>query len=94
MSLAPSPFAHLRFMPAGYANAPVLELPRREALDLLDWLGLGRPEFGAIEGRQLAPRCRRRLWNVRRNSHATLRGRTSELLAIAESAGNGMVLFG
>jgi hypothetical protein len=71
-----------------------LDLPRGEGLDLLDWLGLGRPEFGAISARDLAPRCRRRLWNVERNAHATLRARTVELLSVAEAAGEGLVLFG
>jgi hypothetical protein len=71
-----------------------LDLPRGEGLDLLDWLGLGRPEFGAISGRELAPRCRRRLWAVERNAHPSLRARTAELLAVAEAAGEGMVLFG
>jgi len=45
----------------------LLELPRSDALDLLDWLGLGRPEFGAIDIRELLPLCRRRLWPVPRN---------------------------
>jgi hypothetical protein len=71
-----------------------LEVPRAEGLALLEWLGLGRPEFGAIGARDLAPRCRRRLWDVRRNAHAVLRQRTRELLAVAERAGDGMVLFG
>lgn len=72
----------------------VLEMPRDEGLDLLDWLGLGRPDFGAIPARELAPRCRRRLWSVKRNAHPSLRARTGELLAIAEAAGDGVVLFG
>ena len=71
-----------------------LDLPRGEGLDLLDWLGLGRPEFGAIAARELAPRCRRRLWNVDRNAHPSLRDRTAELLVLAEAAGDAMVLFG
>jgi hypothetical protein len=45
----------------------LLELPRSDALDLLDWLGLGRPEFGAINIRKLLPLCRRRLWFEPRN---------------------------
>jgi hypothetical protein len=71
-----------------------LDLPRSEGLDLLDWLGLGRPEFGAISARELAPRCRRRLWDIARNAHPSLRQRTAELLSVAEAAGEGMVLFG
>ena len=73
---------------------PMLDVPRTEGLDLLDWLGLGRPDFGAIPARELAPLCRRRLWAVRRNDHASLKMRTTELLAVAEEAGEGMVLFG
>lgn len=72
----------------------MLEVRREEGLDLLDWLGLGRPDFGAIPARELAPRCRRRLWDVERNAHASLRARTSDLLAVAEQAGEGLVLFG
>lgn len=76
------------------ASVPILDVPREEGLALLDWLGLGRPEFGAVKARELAPRCRRRLWNIERNAHATLRARTNDLLAIAEAAGEGMVFFG
>ena len=71
-----------------------LDLPRSEGLDLLDWLGLGRPEFGAISARELAPRCRRRLWNIERNAHPSLRAHTAELLSVAEAAGEGLILFG
>jgi hypothetical protein len=71
-----------------------MDVPREEGLALLEWLGLGRPDFGAIAGRELAPLCRRRLWAVARNHHDILRGRTRELLAVAEAAGEGMVLFG
>lgn len=73
---------------------PMLDVPRTEGLDLLDWLGLGRPDFGAIPARELAPLCRRRLWAVGRNDHASLKVRTRELLMVAEEAGEGMVLFG
>ena len=76
------------------SGTELIELPREEGLDLLDWLGLGRPEFGAIAARELAPRCRRRLWNIERNAHPSRRARTLELLAFAEAAGEGMVLFG
>jgi hypothetical protein len=69
-------------------------MPRREGLALLDWLGFGQPEFGVIPARELAPRCRRRLWSIARNDHPTLRLRTTELLAVAEAAADGMVLFG
>lgn len=85
--------ARLAGLAAGLPVRP-LDLPRSEGLDLLDWLGLGRPEFGAIAARELAPRCRRRLWNIERNAHPSLRARTAELLSVAEAAGEGMVLFG
>ena len=70
------------------------EVAREDGLELLEWLGLGRPEFGAIRGRELAPLCRRRLWNVARNANTPLRARTQALLEVAERAGEGMVLFG
>ena len=106
MPVAPSSFSRIRFAPAtlvlpalpalpALTNAPpALEISRAEGLALLEWLGLGRPEFGAIAARELAPRCRRRLWGIERNAHPELRARTAELLVIAERAGEGMVLFG
>jgi hypothetical protein len=81
-------------MAAGLPYAPVLDFAREEALDLLEWLGLGRSEFGAINARELAPLCRRRLWDVGRNAHPVFRGWTSQLLSIAESAGERVILFG
>jgi hypothetical protein len=100
MPAAPSTFSRIRFSPAGVllpdvaSSASILEIPRPEGLALLEWLGLGRPDFGAIAARELAPRCRRRLWSVERNADPALRVRTTELLAVAETAGEGMVLFG
>ncbi|MDB4935416.1 MAG: hypothetical protein JWP87_2388 [Labilithrix sp.] len=102
---APHPtFSRLRFAAAvsSKSESPrsslpterLLDVPRDEGLDLLDWLGLGRPDFGAIPARELAPRCRRRLWDVPRNAQPSLRTRTGELLAVAEAAGEGMVMFG
>jgi len=94
-------FARLRFAPATKPKtaamqvvAAALDLPRAEALDLLDWLGLGRPDFGAVQARELAPRCRRRLWEVSRNANPVLKARTIQLLAVAVAAGEGVVLFG
>lgn len=78
----------------GAGGSETLDMPRAEALDLLDWLGLGRPDFGAVEARDLAPRCRRRLWDVKRNANPLLKERTAELLAVAVAAGEGVVLFG
>jgi len=98
MPAATPMFATIRFASAGVVlsevASPILEIPRFEGLALLEWLGLGRPDFGAIAARELAPRCRRRLWAVERNDDPRLRSRTSELLAVAETAGEGMVLFG
>jgi hypothetical protein len=98
----PSMFSRIRFAPAAVVLAdaeaaaapPILDIPRAEGLALLEWLGLGRPDFGAIPARELAPRCRRRLWSIERNAHPALRFRTTELLAVAETVGDGMVLFG
>lgn len=94
MTLACTASRRLRFMAAGLPYAPVLDLAREHGLDLLEWLDLGRTEFGAIEARKLAPLCRRRLWDVERNANPVLRGWTSQLLSIAEAAGERIILFG
>jgi hypothetical protein len=109
MPAAHSSFSRIRFAPTGTSlrqlrqlrqltscdqKIPQLEIRREEGLDLLEWLGLGRPDFGAIPARELAPRCRRRLWEIERNANPVLRTRTGQLLAVAEAAGEGMVLFG
>jgi hypothetical protein len=98
MPAATSTFSQIRFAAAGVVladvAAPILEIPRASGLALLEWLGLGRPDFGAIAARELAPRCRRRLWSVARNDDPALRRFTSQLLSVAESAGEGVVLFG
>lgn len=60
----------------------LLELPRSDALDLLDWLGLGRPEFGAIHVRKLLPLCRRRLWLEPRNIDAPKKQLSFELTVV------------
>lgn len=79
----------MRFGLAG-APTPFLEVRRRDALDLLAWLGLDRPEFGAIEARELLPLCRRRLWLVDRNVDAAVPGRAAGTLRalVAELAGH------
>jgi len=41
-----------------------------------------------------ASRDESRLWPVERNAHASLSGQTAQLLAVAEAAGDGMILFG
>jgi hypothetical protein len=47
----------------GYVSGDVfLDLDRAEGLALLEWLGLGRPEFGAVSASEMLARCRRRLW--------------------------------
>lgn len=87
-------------------RAPLLELPHSEAHDLLEWLGLGRPEFGALEVRVLLPLCRRRLWDVARNDDpsvvtpygvrpaGTLRAMTGELAELVGRRPDGVVNFG
>jgi hypothetical protein len=81
---------------------PILELRRADALDLLDWLGLGRPEFGAMEIRDLLPLCRRRLWPIPRNldpstptrASGTLRHFAMTLADHLAKEPNAVVLFG
>jgi hypothetical protein len=47
----------------GFISGDVfLELERAEGLDLLNWLGFGRAEFGSVTASDLLARCRRRLW--------------------------------
>ena len=70
----------------GAAGAVLLEVPRETGLAFLEWLGLGRPEFGAVSARALAPLCRRRLWPMPRNDHPTFPRIANDLLSIAESA--------
>lgn len=90
----PPTAATMRFAVQGCLHAILLELPRETALELFEWLGLGRPEMGAIEARDLAPRCRRRLWPIARNEHPVLRKLSADLLSIAEVAGEALVVFG
>jgi hypothetical protein len=80
----------------------VMELPRENALDLLEWLGLGRPEFGAVETRMLLPLCRRRLWPEPRNVDparstrpaGTLRLQTELLATLVSSIDDSILRFG
>jgi hypothetical protein len=75
----------------------LLEVPHDVGLSFFEWIGLGRPEFGAIPPRTLAPLCRRRLWPMPRNDHPTLQPLAASMLAIAEAAmatGDAHVLFG
>ncbi len=89
-----------------------LNLSNVNACDLLRWLGYSPEPSGELAARDLAARCRRRLWPDAWNddpaipAHAEgrfvtvgrapgyLRERTGHLLAIAERAGDGAVLFG
>jgi hypothetical protein len=88
----PSP-RPLRFAIPG--SAPLFEVPRPEGLVLLEWLGLGRPEFGALDMRELLPRCRRRLWPERRNlAEPRLVELASALTRALEDAPGGLVHFG
>jgi hypothetical protein len=107
MSLPASANQAMRFVMCEHnKDIIVMELPRDDGLDLLEWLGLGRPEFGAIDSRSLLPKCRRRLWPEPRNLDppkicsrglrpaGTLRVQT-ELLAIAlSSIAGAMLRFG
>ena len=89
---------------AGEGDGVTLVLPREDGLDLLAWLGLDRPEFGAIGVGDLAARCRRRLWPMARNVDpasplrraGTLRSLTARLLALCDArpALGGVVIFG
>lgn len=110
----PAPFAPglqppLRFAAAarireGLVRTGIVSMPREEGMALLDWLGFGRSEFGAVAARELAPRCRRRLWQVHGNTPAPQpaltvvterrRVRIRQLLTLAEAAGEDMVMFG
>lgn len=75
-----------------YGLTPVMELPRAEALALLEWLGLGRPEFGAVDVRVLLPLCQRRLWPVARND-GPLKDRVAALTAAIEWAPEAVLEF-
>ena len=65
-----------------------LNLNLRNARDLLEWLGLPTPPagdddmFGEIGAKELAARCRRRLWPEARN-------KDDELLGEVQEAANG-----
>jgi hypothetical protein len=93
----------MRFVLEGGAPAggALLALRRVDALDLLEWLGVDRPEFGRIAARELAALCRRRLWPIARNLDAAcgarpagaLRAFTEELLASLDGS-EGAVVFG
>jgi hypothetical protein len=106
------------FTTAGLPPERELHLSSANARDLLTWLGYSVEDlWGTLPARELAARCRRRLWPEARNvdvalppheEHAPgcarsvflgrpegyLRGRTEQLLALAEWAGAGDVSFG
>ena len=90
----------LLFMRFGINGVPgpiLLEVPREIGLGFFEWIGLGRPEFGAVPSRQLAPLCRRRLWPIPRNAHPMFQPLAASVLAIAEAAmatGDAHVVFG
>ena len=44
-----------------------INLANSNAFDLLTWLMLPAEPCGAVNARELAARCRRRLWDVERN---------------------------
>lgn len=87
----------MRFAIQGMGGAALLEVPTDLGLSFFEWLGLGRPEFGAIPSRELAPLCRRRLWPIPRNEHPMFQPLAASVLAIAETAmatGGAHVMFG
>jgi hypothetical protein len=83
--------AFMRFVFDG--RQPFYSLPRRQALDLLEWLGLGRPCFGAVEVSVLLPLCRRRLWPMPRND-GPLRSHVEALASAIRPWPASMVHFG
>jgi hypothetical protein len=87
-----------------------MNLSNRNAAALLAWLSLPTDElYGSMPARELAARCRRRLWDEARNIDPErpeeraarclffgrpagyLRGRTEELLRIAELADDDVI---
>ena len=68
------------------------DVPLADTLAMFDSLGLEVTDFGALEARTVAPLCRRRLWPARAPRLA-LRKWIEQLLALAERAGDGMILF-
>lgn len=95
--MAKSTFLAPRTMRFAFHGSTVfLSLRRDDALALLAWLGLGRPEFGAIEASVLIPLCRRRLWpemdRFDRDGH--MRRMVSQLFAGIASRPDAMVHFG
>jgi hypothetical protein len=77
-----------------------LELDRGDGLDLLEWLGLGRGEFGAIEASALWRLCVARLWASDVESRATtrsiapMRRRVWRILRTLRHAQDAIVHFG
>jgi hypothetical protein len=51
-----------------------INLCNPNALDLLQWLGLPIDSYGQAPARDLAARCRRRLWDEPRNRDGALSG--------------------
>lgn len=49
-----------------------INLNNRNAVDLLRWLDLPADEYGSVDARELAARCRRRTWDVARNHDAAI----------------------
>jgi hypothetical protein len=97
-----------------------VNLCNTNALDLLQWLALPVEDYGQVQARELAARCRRRLWDEPRNHDDALSGaerasaiglaeddrvvvsgrragylraQAGRLLAVAESAGEGLVCW-
>lgn len=51
-----------------------LNMANQNAMEWLSWIGLAPSYGGNIEARDLAARCRRRLWNESRNHDPALEG--------------------
>ena len=49
-----------------------LNIANSNAVDLLAWLDLGTEQYGHINAKELAARCRRRLWDEPRNDNPAI----------------------
>jgi hypothetical protein len=86
------PATSVHFIIAASLDATTVEMPRGDALAVLGALGLEPSDFGVVDARELAPRCRRALWPSAHTSES-VRERVRQLLFLAERAGSGLVLY-
>jgi len=54
-----------------------INMANSNAMDLFTWLGLPMEYIGSIPARELAPKLRRRLWDVERNHDEAIPGEES-----------------